>query len=105
MRRLDSVLFELDIKPHDISAFVFDVQGAEYSAILGAGRYLEFCKYIETEVSQQEFYEGAPLFKELDFLLTQLNFEKPFKAIPNHGEVIYIKSNLINTLTMLRKGK
>lgn len=71
-----------------------DIQGAEYEALLGAKNTLNKTKYIYTEVSYDELYDGAKLEPELTAMLEKFNFHKKLevKAIDSWGDAFYVKN-------------
>jgi FkbM family methyltransferase len=67
--RLDTIMKLNNI--HKVDIIWMDLQGAELLALKGLGKYLQYVKYIHTEVSHKEIYEGQVMYKELnDFILS-----------------------------------
>jgi FkbM family methyltransferase len=89
MRRLDSLLTAAGFGPEQISAITFDVQGAEMMALRGAGEFLDAAQYIEVEVSTEAYYEGAPLFSDIEEFLTARGFTRLTDIIASHMDVVY----------------
>jgi FkbM family methyltransferase len=92
-RRLDSVLREAGLEPADVDVLVFDVQGAELMALRGAGEYLDAAAFIESEISTEEIYRGAPLAPELEAFLASAGFER-VTTLPWHGDAVYKRAGL-----------
>ncbi len=90
--RLDTILQSIGIEHSEIDAIVYDIQGAEYSAILGTGAYLTNPILIETEVSTQPIYNKAPVFDDVNLLLSTYGYKLLTDPVPQHGDVIYINS-------------
>ena len=88
-QQLNTILSQLNIKPHDVDAIVYDIQGSEYAALLGSLPYLQYPYYIEIEVSTIPIYNGAPLFEDVNLLLNNLGYKCITKSIPSHGDVIF----------------
>ena len=88
-QQLNTILSQLNIKPHDVDAIVYDIQGSEYAALLGSIPYLIHPYYIEIEVSTVPIYNGAPLFNDVNLLLNNLGYKCINKSIPSHGDVIF----------------
>jgi hypothetical protein len=72
------------------SLLILDVQGAELKALMGLGIRLNEFAFLEVEVSSNQYYEGAPLFQEIDRYLTAFNFQR-LSDVPWHGDVVYRK--------------
>lgn len=68
--RLDTIIKKHTIKNVDI--IWMDLQGAELLAMKGLGDFIKGVKYIHTEVSFKEMYEGQVMFMELnDFFISR----------------------------------
>lgn len=83
------------IDPQRVDIVKLDVQGAELKALHGAKKLLEKTKAVYLEVSFVPLYQGAPLFDEIDKLLTATGYRR--HAIypsdqPHHwGDALYVK--------------
>jgi FkbM family methyltransferase len=67
-----------ELLPGDVAVFdlvMLDCQGAELSALRGAGSRLNDIRWIYCEVSIDPIYEGAPLFGEVHAFLRSAGFE------------------------------
>lgn len=89
-RRLDCVFSSSMLK--EVDYWIVDVQGAEIDVLVGAGSLLSLCKYLQVEISQEEFYKGGAQFGDLrDFLETNFFFPLWLPTKP-HEEVIFINT-------------
>lgn len=91
-RRLDTTLREARIAPSDIDVLVLDIQGAELMALRGAGEYLKAASFVESEVSTQEIYRGAPLGRDIDAFLSSQGLRR-ITRLPVHGDAVYARQN------------
>jgi FkbM family methyltransferase len=73
LRRLDSLVAENEFPPPDI--LKLDVQGAELDVLEGAGAALTSVGAILLEMEYRPFYQGQPLFADLDSVLRQKGFD------------------------------
>jgi FkbM family methyltransferase len=85
--RLDTVLTPLG-PPDAFDVLVFDIQGAELLAMRGAGAYLDAARFVESEVSIAEIYDGGPLVGEVEAFLLRRGFKR-ITDIPWHGDVVF----------------
>ena len=89
-KRLDCISLHLEMR--DFDYWIVDVQGAEIDVLVGAGSLLSLCKYLQVEISQEEFYKGGAQFGDLrDFLETNFFFPLWLPTKP-HEEVIFINT-------------
>jgi hypothetical protein len=77
-----------------------DTQGAELKVLHGAGNALRNIRYIFTEVTRNELYEGAPSLQELvsfldavGFTLNDVHFNKE-----QCGDAFFIRKSLLGLL-------
>lgn len=70
--RLDTVMKNYNIPNVDI--IWMDLQGAELLALKGLGTYLDWVKYIHTEVSHKEMYTGQVMYNDLNSFILSNNF-------------------------------
>jgi FkbM family methyltransferase len=70
-----------------LDTLYMDTQGAELKVLLGAGCVLQSLRYVYTEVTRNELYEGAPTLQTLvsfldcyGFTLNNVNFSKTGSA-------------------------
>lgn len=80
-----------------LDTLYMDTQGAELKVLQGAGSVLRNIRYIFTEVTRNEMYEGAPslqgLISFLDsvgFTLNNINFNKE-----HHADALFIRKDLL----------
>jgi len=84
--RLDDVIAFLDTNGYQhvsvgLDTLYMDTQGAELKVLMGGGRVLQSLRYIYTEVTRNELYEGAPSLQTMiafldcfGFTLNNVNF-------------------------------
>lgn len=90
-KRLDDILEELGIEQVDI--IWIDVQGNEFQALTGMGKYLDHVKMIHAEAALVPYYKGQVGKNELEIWLQQKGFETEFlKTLSPHP---YGESDLI----------
>jgi FkbM family methyltransferase len=93
---LDQWCEDNGIAPQRVDIVKLDVQGAELKALHGAKKLLEKTKAVYLEVSFVPIYQGAPLFEEIDRLMTGTGYRR--HAIypsdqPHHwGDALYVKA-------------
>lgn len=82
-----------DVKIDNFNYWVIDVQGAELSVLRGSGETLQFCDFVEVEVSTFEHYLDQPLFDEVFIFLKKHDFEPVFRPPKYfHGNILFIRS-------------
>jgi FkbM family methyltransferase len=86
--RLDTALRKASVGPDEIDVLALDIQGAELMALAGAGDYLSHAEFIETEVSQEEIYDGAPHAGAVEAVLADRGF-RPVTKLPWHGAAVF----------------
>jgi FkbM family methyltransferase len=87
-RTLKSVLNSINVKIGENSILILDVQGAELNALMGLGDTLKDFRFLEVEVSKNQYYEGAPLFDKINEYLISFDFKK-VSDVPWHGDIVY----------------
>ena len=104
--RLSSLLKQAGVTPESVTLLVLDVQGAELTALKGAGEYLDHVACLEVEISSVEIYEGAPLFAALDTWLEERGIrcvsDQPRAAW--HGDALYVRRFTARDIAMAKKG-
>jgi FkbM family methyltransferase len=70
----------------------FDIQGAEFMALKGATRSIQYAKAIYLEVNVKELYKNCGLITEIDTFLEQYKFKRVITNITQHGwgDALYI---------------
>lgn len=70
----------------------FDIQGAEFMALKGATRSIQYAKAIYLEVNVKELYKNCGLITEIDTFLEQYNFKRVITNITQHGwgDALYV---------------
>jgi FkbM family methyltransferase len=103
--RLDEYINTLKQTPKEISLLKLDIEGAEYSALLGMGDMLNLCKYITFEYAWdtsepfnfklQDIIDllcGFDIFKMVGAGLTPINIlEIENKVRPNNNNLVAIR--------------
>lgn len=74
--RLDDLLRERSIELDECDLLNLDVQGAELLALRGAPRLLAACRWLITEVSRREFYEGGAREEDVEHFLAERGFAR-----------------------------
>lgn len=87
--RLDTLLEANDVDPSSLDLLIYDIQGSEYLALLGTGKYLGYPYFLEIEVSVEPIYKGSACFNDIDLLLASCEFKRIDHSIPPHGDIVY----------------
>jgi FkbM family methyltransferase len=90
-RRLDCIFSDFDIRGYDY--WIIDVQGAEIEVLKGAGKLLQFCRYLQVEISQETFYEGGAEFQDVKNFLESESFVPLWLPSRAHEEIIFRNLN------------
>jgi FkbM family methyltransferase len=93
--RIDSI-FKNRPRPDLIN---LDIQGSELKALVGALDILETTKWIYTEVSIKDLYEGAARIQELERFLRSQQFQRIAIRVnwkEGWGDALYINKNLVS---------
>ena len=93
MQTLDNIFETNNLNPRDYSHWVFDIQGAEYIALKGAKKILQYCKSLEIEISKKQYYEGGANWNEIKNYLENENFVLIDYPEKDHTEVLFIKEH------------
>ena len=91
--RLDCIVSEQQLQGFDY--WIVDVQGAEIEVLVGAGNLLSLCKYLQVEISQEEFYQGGAQFVDLRDFLKSKSFFPLWLPTHSHEEIIFVNTNLM----------
>ena len=75
--------------------WVVDVQGAELDVLKGSGSLLDQCKFLELEVSTNEFYQGQPKFNEIQEWLRLQGFFAIWEPSENLQEFENYHDNIL----------
>lgn len=86
-KRLDCLIPEVQVREYDY--WIVDVQGAEIEVLEGAGDLLEYCRYLQVEISQEKFYEGGADFQDLKTFLEAKWFIPMWLPSKPHEEIIF----------------
>jgi FkbM family methyltransferase len=70
----------------------FDIQGAEFMALKGATRSIQYAKALYLEVNVTEVYKNCGLITEIDTFLAQYKFKRVLTNISQHGwgDALYV---------------
>jgi FkbM family methyltransferase len=70
----------------------FDIQGAEFMALKGATRSIQYAKALYLEVNVTEVYKNCGLITEIDTFLAQYKFKRVLTNIRQHGwgDALYV---------------
>jgi FkbM family methyltransferase len=70
----------------------FDIQGAEFMALKGATKSIQYAKAIYLEVNEKELYVNCGLITEIDDFLLQYHFKRVLTNITCHGwgDALYV---------------
>jgi FkbM family methyltransferase len=79
--RLDTLICIHDLPKPDL--IWMDLQGSELAALQGLGIFLEYVKFIHTEVTLKPIYTGQDLFPEVNEYLERNGFKLLTKYDPN----------------------
>jgi len=90
-KRLDCIISDYDIRGYDY--WIVDVQGAEIEVLKGAGSLLQFCRYLQVEISQESFYEGGAEFQDVKIFLESESFIPLWLPSRAHEEIIFRNLN------------
>jgi len=91
-KRLDCIFSDIELREFDY--WIVDVQGAELEVLKGAGELLNYCKYLQVEISQEKFYEGGTEFLELRAFLKSQSFIPMWLPSRPHEEIIFLNEGL-----------
>jgi len=95
-KRLDCIFSGLELREFDY--WIVDVQGAELEVLKGAGDLLNYCRYLQVEISQEKFYEGGAEFQELRAFLDSKSFIPMWLPSRPHEEIIFMNPGSSNVV-------
>lgn len=101
-----STLLDLLDSEDDIELIVLDIQGAELQALQGLGKRIKQVKWIYTEVSKGNLYEGGTRLADLDNFLKLNGFTRRSTRIlkgENWGEALFVADALWPHIGKLNK--
>lgn len=95
---LKEILLEHKISSVDL--LWMDIQGAELSALKGAGEYLNTIALIHSEVEFMNMYEGQPLFKDIELFLQENGFTLlTFTSMGKHSaDAVFVNKRIYTPL-------
>lgn len=88
---LDSLLARLCLDPRSFDFLYLDVQGSELDVLHGSTLVLPHIKYVMTEISSIEHYQGGCLETDLHSFLVSAGFRLVQRKMPplGHGNAFY----------------
>lgn len=95
-KRLDCIFSGFELREFDY--WIVDVQGAELEVLKGAGDLLNYCRYLQVEISQEKFYEGGAEFQELRAFLDSKSFIPMWLPSRPHEEIIFMNPSSSNVV-------
>jgi FkbM family methyltransferase len=89
--RVDTLLRDRKIEPHEYDFVNLDIQGAELLALKGMD--LTHIRYVYIEVNERELYKGCPLLPEIDAYLKRFDLHRVETKMTNWGwgDAFYIR--------------
>ena len=93
MYTLDETLKFHKINIAEYNHWIFDIQGAELMALQGASESIMYCKSIQIEISQKNYYEGGAKWMDIKNYLEKKNFYLSESPKKDHTEVLFIKKD------------
>ena len=93
--RLPSFMERIAKDPKEFNFWNLDIQGSEFSVLLGSRELLYECDAIYTEVNQEFVYKNCGLIDDLDMLLTNYGFQRVQTVWTDMkwGDALYVKPN------------
>lgn len=90
---LANLFQEHSIPIEQLNFWNMDIQGAELSAIKGAGEYLKYADYLYLEVNAESLYRGCALLPEMDSYLESKGFERVATNMVQQGwgDALYVR--------------
>jgi FkbM family methyltransferase len=90
--RVDTLLKDRKIQPHEYDFVNLDIQGAELLALKGMD--LTHIRYVYIEVNERELYKGCPLLPEIDAYLKHFDLHRVETKMTNWGwgDAFYIRN-------------
>jgi FkbM family methyltransferase len=92
--RMDTLIEREQIPIKHLNFVNLDIQGIELRALKSMEKYLEYVKYIYTEVNTEHVYKDCNLIEEIDNYLKQFGFIRVAQKIYKQygwGDAFYIK--------------
>lgn len=107
--KLSSIRLDEILKPEEnIDLVILDIQGSELNALHGLGHRIKEVKWIYTEVSKGNLYQGGARLNELDAFLKSKGFKRVSTRIlrgEGWGEALYISNQAMKLATMQGKSR
>lgn len=94
--KLSSFMERIAQDPKEFNFWNLDIQGSEFSVLLGSKELLTECDAIYTEVNQESVYKKCGLVDDLDILLTNYGFKRVYTVWTDMkwGDALYVKSKI-----------
>lgn len=97
--RLSTVLHDHGVRPGDIDVIVLDLQGSELAALRSAPEYIAAASFIETEVSTEPIYSGAPPAGEVEAYIAAAGFDRATEPMwhgsVGHGDIVFKRREVV----------
>jgi len=107
-RTLDHLFIEHGLQYSDYNFLCLDIQGAGLLALGGGLRVLQSIEAVQTEVNLEELYEGCALFRDIEFFMRALGFNRATIVTPYHpswGDALYIRRPLVAMSSLGKNGR
>ena len=90
------IIFCFDNNINQVDIMWLDMQGSENEVIQSSPNIVSKTKYIYSEVSLIEMYEGVPLLEEYKTNMKKIGFEVVWEDLPwkDMGDVLFENINL-----------
>ena len=89
--KLDSMVKDRNININEYDFWVMDLQGAELLTLRGSTNSLINCKFIYSEISQEDVYDKGAQWWELKKFLNTHGFNPAWEPEEMHTDVLFIK--------------
>lgn len=98
VRTIDGWCRESGVDPRRVDIVKMDIQGAELKALAGASQVLKHAKAVILEVGLQSYYDGMPLFEDIDKYMNKRGFVRHALYASGEdgiwGDALYVNGTL-----------
>jgi len=94
--RLDTLIEANQVPIHTLNFLNLDIQGVELRALKSMEKYLQYVRYIYTEVNTEQVYQGCDLIGDIDAFLARHGFIRVCTSMCGSfgwGDAFYVKTN------------
>jgi FkbM family methyltransferase len=90
---LENLIKDNHLPIEELNFWNFDIQGAELSALKGAGEYIKYADFIYAEVNVESLYKGCALLPEMDEFLASKGFQRVAMRLVQQGwgDALYVR--------------